>query len=117
MLFRSNDTDENHLREALDILKKQKDDKIVYAYYVDETADAMIGEEASIALCYSGEAALAMAENDNLDYSVPTEGSNLWIDSSFILSKSKSMVLIYYIFEFDSPQSNMEFHSALISCL
>ena len=27
-----NDTDENHLREALDILKKQKDDKIVYAY-------------------------------------------------------------------------------------
>ena len=46
-----NDTDENHLREALDILKKQKDDKIVYAYYVDETADAMIGEEASIALC------------------------------------------------------------------
>ena len=49
-----NDTDENHLREALDILKKQKDDKIVYAYYVDETADAMIGEEASIALCYSG---------------------------------------------------------------
>ena len=76
-----NDTDENHLREALDILKKQKDDKIVYAYYVDETADAMIGEEASIALCYSGEAALAMAENDNLNYSVPTEGSNLWIDS------------------------------------
>ena len=40
----------------------------------------MIGEEASIALCYSGEAALAMAENDNLDYSVPKEGSNLWIE-------------------------------------
>lgn len=85
-----NDTDENHLREALDILKKQKDDKIVYAYYVDETADAMIGEEASIALCYSGEAALAMAENDNLDYSVPTEGSNLWIDSWFIPKSCKN---------------------------
>lgn len=83
-----NDTDENHLREALDVLKKQKDDKIVYAYYVDETADAMIGEEASIALCYSGEAALAMAENDNLDYSVPKEGSNLWIDSWFIPADS-----------------------------
>ena len=85
-----NDTDENHLREALDVLKKQKDDKIVYAYYVDETADAMIGEEASIALCYSGEAALAMAENDNLDYSVPTEGSNLWIDSWFIPKSCKN---------------------------
>ena len=36
----------------------------------------MIGEEASIALCYSGEAALAMAENDNLDYSVPKSCTN-----------------------------------------
>jgi spermidine/putrescine-binding protein len=79
-----NETDESHLREALDILQKQKEDKIVYAYYVDETADAMISEEANIALCYSGEAALAMDENDNLAYSVPQEGSNLWIDSWFI---------------------------------
>lgn len=79
-----NETDEGHLNEALDILKKQKQDGIVYAYYVDETADSMISEEASIALCYSGEAALAMLENDNLGYSVPKEGSNLWIDSWFI---------------------------------
>lgn len=65
-----NETDESHLREALDVLKKQKDDKIVYGYYVDETADAMIGEEALIALCYSGEAALAINENENLDLSL-----------------------------------------------
>ena len=70
-----NETDESHLREALDILKKQKDDGIVYAYYVDETADSMIAEDAKIALCYSGEAALAMNENENLAYSVPKEGS------------------------------------------
>ena len=38
-------------------------------------------ENAAIAVCYSGEAAAAMAENDNLDYIVPKEGSNLWIDS------------------------------------
>lgn len=79
-----NDTDESHLKEALKILKKQKEDKIVYGYYVDETADAMIGEEAKIALCYSGEAALAMDENENLAYSIPKEGSNLWIDSWFV---------------------------------
>jgi spermidine/putrescine-binding protein len=79
-----NETDESNLREALEVLKQQKKDKIVYAYYVDETADAMISEEANIALCYSGEAALAMDENENLAYSVPQEGSNLWIDSWFI---------------------------------
>jgi len=75
-----NETEEGHLNEALERLKKQKQDGIVYAYYVDETSDSIISEEASIALCYSGEAALAMLENDNLGYSVPEEGSNLWID-------------------------------------
>lgn len=77
-----NETDESHLREALDLLIKQAPD--VSAYYVDETCDEMVAENAAIALCYSGEAASAMAENDNLDYIVPEEGSNLWIDSWFI---------------------------------
>mgnify|MGYP000835394528 FL=1 len=108
-----NDTDENHLREALDILKKQKDDKIVYAYYVDETADAMIGEEASIALCYSGEAALAMAENDNLDYSVPTEGSNLWIDSWFIpkscTNQTNALKFLNFLCKDDIAEKNFEY--------
>lgn len=79
-----NETDESKLRQALDVLKKQRSDGIPYAYYVDETADAMISEEAAIALCYSGEAALAMAENDNLSYAIPKEGSNLWVDSWFV---------------------------------
>ena len=108
-----NDTDENHLREALDILKKQKDDKIVYAYYVDETADAMIGEEASIALCYSGEAALAMAENDNLDYSVPKEGSNLWIDSWFIpkscTNQTNALKFLNFLCKDDIAEKNFEY--------
>mgnify|MGYP000282568979 CR=1 FL=1 len=108
-----NDTDENHLREALDVLKKQKDDKIVYAYYVDETADAMIGEEASIALCYSGEAALAMAENDNLDYSVPKEGSNLWIDSWFIpkscTNQTNALKFLNFLCKDDIAEKNFEY--------
>lgn len=34
-----------------------------------------------MALAYSGEAATAMELNDDLSYTVPKEGSNLWIDS------------------------------------
>lgn len=108
-----NETDETHLREALDVLKKQKDDKIVYGYYVDETADAMIGEEALIALCYSGEAALAMDENDNLDYSVPEEGSNLWIDSWFVPKTCKNqdavMQFLNFICRDDIAETNFEY--------
>ena len=64
------------------VLSRQK--PLVSAYYVDETANEMIAENASLAVCYSGEAALAMDENEHLKYIVPDEGSNLWIDSWFV---------------------------------
>ena len=108
-----NETDESHLKEALALLKKQKDDKIVYGYYVDETADAMIAEEANIALCYSGEAALAMDENENLAYSVPEEGSNLWIDSWFIpkscSNQKAALQFLNYLCKDDVAQKNFEY--------
>lgn len=77
-----NDTNPDHLAQAQKLLLEQKPQ--VSAYYVDETADEMIAENAALAVCYSGEAALAMDENENLNYYVPDEGSNLWIDSWFI---------------------------------
>ena len=108
-----NDTDEKHLKEALEILKKQKSDKIVYGYYVDETADAMIGEEAKIALCYSGEAAVAMEENENLAYSVPKEGSNLWIDSWFVprtcSNQTNALKFLNFACRDDIAQKNFEY--------
>lgn len=108
-----NETDETHLREALELLKKQKDDKIVYGYYVDETADSMIGEEALIALCYSGEAAVAMDENENLAYSIPEEGSNLWIDSWFVpnscTNQTNALKFLNFICRDDIAQKNFEY--------
>lgn len=72
----------DELSGALELLIRQK--PIVYAYYVDETADEMVAGNAAMALVYSGEAAYAKELNDELAYSVPEEGSNLWIDSWFI---------------------------------
>lgn len=77
-----NTEDEGELTDALSLLTLQK--PIVYAYYVDETADEMVAGNAAMALVYSGEAAYAMELNDDLSYAVPKEGSNLWIDSWFI---------------------------------
>lgn len=77
-----NTTKEAELEDALNLLIQQK--PLVYAYYVDETGDEMAAGNAAMALVYSGEAAYAMELNDDLAYSVPKEGSNLWIDSWFI---------------------------------
>lgn len=76
----------DELTAAADLLIAQK--PIVYAYYVDETADEMIAGNAAMALVYSGEAASSMEYNEDLSYSVPVEGSNLWIDSWFIPKSS-----------------------------
>lgn len=83
-----NTEDETDLRDALSLLVDQK--PLVYAYYVDETADEMIAGNAALALVYSGEAATAMESNADLSYTVPKEGSNLWIDSWFIPKSCKN---------------------------
>ncbi len=83
-----NDTDPAHLQEALEMLDEQY--PIVYAYFVDEISDEMISGNAHMSLVYSGEAALAMDYNENLAYTVPKEGSNLWIDSWFIPKSCKN---------------------------
>ena len=83
-----NTENETELNEAVDLLIKQK--PLVYAYYVDETADEMAAGNAAMALVYSGEAATAMELNDDLSYTVPKEGSNLWIDSWFIPKSCKN---------------------------
>ncbi|MGN0484510.1 MAG: ABC transporter substrate-binding protein [Lachnospiraceae bacterium] len=83
-----NSTDRKELRNALDLLIEQK--PLVYAYMVDETGDEMIAENAALAVLYSGEAAYAMDFNENLDYAVPKEGSNVWIDSWFLPKTCKN---------------------------
>ncbi len=77
-----NTTNEAELEEAKQLLIQQK--PLVLAYVVDEVRDMMIGDEAAIALLWSGEAVAAMVENDKLQYFVPEEGSNIWIDAMFI---------------------------------
>ena len=74
-----NDTDREHMLEAQRLLLKQKPD--VEAYFVDEVREEMVAGNATIAVCYSGEAYLANEYNEDLTYVVPKEGSNLWIDS------------------------------------
>lgn len=82
-----NTTDEAQLLEAQEILINQV--PFVYSYLVDEAQDEMIAENAAMALVYSGEAGLAMDLNENLGYSIPQEGSNVWIDSWFIPKTAK----------------------------
>ncbi|MFQ6865767.1 extracellular solute-binding protein [Blautia sp.] len=74
-----NSTDLDELTKARDLLIKQK--PLVQAYVIDQVRDKMIGNEAAIGVIYSGEAIYTQKENPDLEYVVPKEGSNIWIDS------------------------------------
>lgn len=74
-----NSTDLDELNAAKNLLIEQK--PLVQAYVVDQVRDKMIGNEAAIGVIYSGEAIYTQMENPNLEYVIPKEGSNIWIDS------------------------------------
>lgn len=74
-----NSTDEAELNAAKDLLIQQK--PLTQAYVIDQVRDKMIGGEAAIGVIYSGEAIYTQRENADLEYVIPKEGTNVWIDS------------------------------------
>ena len=106
-----NESSEERLREALHLLDEQF--PIVYAYFVDEIGDEMISGNAQMALIYSGEGAYAMDFNENLAYTIPDEGSNIWIDSWFIpktcQNEETAKLFIDYLCSYEAGMANFEY--------
>lgn len=92
--YSMNTTDETELAAARDLLIEQK--PLVQAYVIDQVRDKMIGGEAAIGVIYSGEMLYIQEEvaNLGLDYSleyvIPEEGTNVWIDSWVIPANAKN---------------------------
>ena len=80
-----NTLDEAELIAARDVLIAQK--PLVQAYVIDQVRDKMIGGEAALGVIYSGEAIYTQRENPDLEYVVPREGTNVWIDS-WVIAKN-----------------------------
>ena len=74
-----NTENEEEIAQATEDLIAQK--PLVQAYVIDQVRDKMIGDEAAIGVIYSGEAIYSQNENENLEYVIPKEGTNLWVDS------------------------------------
>lgn len=83
-----NSTNEAELIEAKEKLSAQIPN--VLGYVNDDGMDKMIAGEAPLALMYSGDAAYCISENENLDFAIPTDGSNLFFDSMVIPANSEN---------------------------
>lgn len=83
--YSMNTTNEAEIAEARDLLIKQK--PLVQAYVIDQVRDKMIGGEAAMGVIYSGEMLYIQQEvadlglDYSLEYVIPEDGTNLWLDS------------------------------------
>lgn len=109
--YSMNSTDENELEQAKDALIEQK--PLTQAYVVDQVRDKMIGNEAAIGVIYSGEAIYTQRENPDLEYVIPKEGTNVWIDSWCILkdapNKENAEKFINFLCRPDIALMNFEY--------
>ena len=83
--YSMNSENPDEWQAAYEELVKQK--PLVQAYVMDQVYDKMINEEGWIAPYYSGDGVIMMDEeegNPNIDYFVPEEGTNLFVDAMCI---------------------------------
>lgn len=106
-----NTTDRDVLDRSLDLLLEQK--PLVYSYLSDETADWMAAGNAALAEVYSGEAAYAQSLNEDLAFSVPKEGSNMWVDAWFIpktcKNKKNAELFLNFLCRPDAAMENFDY--------
>lgn len=109
--YSMNSTDPEELDEAKQALIDQK--PLTQAYVVDQVRDKMIGNEAAIGVIYSGEAIYTQRENSDLEYVIPKEGTNVWIDSWCILkdapNKENAEKFINFLCRPDIALMNFEY--------
>ncbi len=86
--YSMNTLNEDELKKATQDLIDQK--PLVQAYVVDQVRDKMIGNEAALGVIYSGEAIYTKRENPDLEYVIPKEGTNVWIDSWVVTKKARN---------------------------
>ncbi|MBQ8313346.1 MAG: ABC transporter substrate-binding protein [Clostridia bacterium] len=101
------------IMQAKQKLIDQKQSGVVKAYQVDETKDKMVAGEAALALMWSGDAMYAIDLNEDLDYFVPVEGSNVWVDGAVIpktaKNKENAEKFINFLCRPDVAQMNCEY--------
>lgn len=96
--YSMNSRNMKELEQAKNDLIEQK--KIVMAYLVDEIKSQMVNEEAALAPVYTGDAIVAMNENENLDYVIAKEGSNIWFDAMVIPKEAKNVENAYKFIDY-----------------
>lgn len=97
--------------KATEKLKEQK--PLLKRYVMDQVFTEMEGDQSAAAPYYAGDIVTMMSNNENLDYVLPKEGSNLFVDAMCIPKNAKHKDLaekfINYMLEPETAKANSEY--------
>ena len=107
-----NEATEAQWREALDLLKQQKD--LVQGYVMDEIFNKMKSGSAAVASYYAGDFLSMYEDNDDLAFYYPKEGTNVYVDAMCVPANSThselAMEYINFMCSEEIAVANAEYH-------
>lgn len=87
--YSMNTRDEKELEEAKQLLIEQA--PLVLAYVGDEGKNKMVNGEAALMIAWAGDAMVMVAENPDLAYVLPKEGTNYFVDGIVIPKNAENV--------------------------
>ncbi len=95
-----NSTDPEHLAEASRLLEEQKPYVRSYSYVSLSESSGLVTGEFWMSMIYNGDAYILKSYNENIEFIVPQEGTNLWTDYLVVFSKSHRKDLAFTFLNF-----------------
>ena len=109
--YSMNSTDESEIKAASDELIKQK--PLVYKYANDSARDLLADGSAAVGVVWNGEYQYTKDLNDSVEFVVPEEGSEFFIDSWVIpkdaINKDKAEAWINYLCKPEVAAKNFDY--------
>ncbi|MCR4671694.1 MAG: extracellular solute-binding protein [Lachnospiraceae bacterium] len=97
--YSMNTADPDEIHEAYEWLVRQGQTMDV-VYAGDDVIDNMISGNKAIAVVYSGDGAYIMAENEDLEFFEPEQGTNIWCDAMVITKDCQNTDLAHEYIDF-----------------
>ena len=106
-----NSTNESEIEEATKDLIAQK--PLVYTYANDSARDLAIGNSADIVVVWNGEVLYSQEENENLEFVIPKEGTeefmDLWAVPSYAENVENGLAWINFMLSEEAALANFEY--------
>ena len=108
-----NTTDESEIREAFQLIADARDEGVYQGFFMDELYDKMEAGETAVCTYYAGDFLSMHANNSDLRFVVPKEGSNWFVDAMCVLKdaehKTEAMEWINFICSTEACLANMDY--------